>query len=66
MGFPGGSDSKKSACNAEDPGLIPGSRRSPGKGGKRHTPWTEEPGGLHGVAESDMIEQLTHTFTEKV
>ena len=32
MGFPGGSDSKESACNAGDPGLIPGSRRSPGEG----------------------------------
>ena len=24
-GFPGGSDIKESACNAEDPGLTPGS-----------------------------------------
>ena len=30
--FPGGSDGKESACNAGDPGLIPGSGRSPGKG----------------------------------
>ena len=30
--FPGGSDSKKSACNADDPGSIPGSERSPGEG----------------------------------
>ena len=30
--FPGGSDSKASACNAGDLGLIPGSRRSPGEG----------------------------------
>ena len=30
--FPGGSDSKESACNAGDPGSIPGSGRSPGKG----------------------------------
>ena len=28
-GFPGGSDSKESACNAGDLGLIPGSGRSP-------------------------------------
>ena len=28
--FPGGSDGKESARNAEDPGLIPGSGRSPG------------------------------------
>ena len=32
MGFPGGSDGKESACSAVDPGLIPGSGRSPGKG----------------------------------
>ena len=31
MGFPGGSDGKESACNAGNPGLIPGSGRSPGK-----------------------------------
>ena len=32
MGFPGGSDGKASACNAEDPGSIPGSGRSPAEG----------------------------------
>ena len=32
MGCPGGSDSKESALNAGDPGLIPGSGRSPGEG----------------------------------
>ena len=31
-GFPGGSDGKESACNARDPGLIPGLGRSPGTG----------------------------------
>ena len=31
-GFPGGSDSKESACNAGDQGLIPGSGRSPREG----------------------------------
>ena len=31
-GFPGGSDGKASACNAGDPGLIPGSGRSSGEG----------------------------------
>ena len=30
--FPGGSDSKASAYNAEDPGSIPGLGRSPGEG----------------------------------
>ena len=32
MGFPGGSHSKESACNAGDLGLIPGLGRSPGGG----------------------------------
>ena len=31
-GFPGGSDGKASACNAGDPGSIPGLGRSPGEG----------------------------------
>ena len=30
LGFPGGSDSKESGCNAGDMGLIPGLGRSPG------------------------------------
>ena len=32
MDFPGGSDSKASADNAGDPGLVLGSGRSPGEG----------------------------------
>ena len=31
-GFPGGSDGKESACNAGDPGSVPGSGRSPREG----------------------------------
>ena len=31
MGFPGGLDSKESACNARGPGSIPDSGRSPGE-----------------------------------
>ena len=31
-GFPGASNSKESACNVGDPGLIPGYGRSPGEG----------------------------------
>ena len=30
--FSGDSDGKESACNARDPGLIPGSLKAPGKG----------------------------------
>ena len=32
MGFPGGSDSKESACNEGDLGSVPGSGRFPGEG----------------------------------
>ena len=32
MGFPGGSDSKESACNVGDLSSIPGLERSPGGG----------------------------------
>ena len=32
VGLPGGSDGKESTCNAGDPGLTPGSGRSPGEG----------------------------------
>ena len=31
-GFPSGSDSKESACSAQDPSSIPGLGRSPGEG----------------------------------
>ena len=55
IGFPGGSDSKESACNAGDLGLTSGSGRSPG-GEKIAThsrilawriPWIEELGGYN-------------------
>ena len=53
LGFPGGSDRKESACDAGDPGLIPGLGRFLGRGnGTRSSilawriPWTEESGRL--------------------
>ena len=55
-GFPGGSDGKESACNSGDPGLIPRSGRSPGKGNDNplqysclENPMTEEPGRLQSM-----------------
>ena len=54
MGFPGGSVSKESACNAGDLGLIPGLGRSPGGGHATHSsspawsiPMDREPSRLH-------------------
>ena len=61
MGFPGGSDSKESACNEGDMGSIPELGRSPGEGNGNppQYPWLENPmeGGAwqataHGVAKS--------------
>ena len=58
LGFPSGSDGKEFAWNLPgDPGLMPGSGRSPGGGAGNplpysclnrgaRIPWTEEPGGL--------------------
>ena len=36
-GFPGGSDSKESVCNAGDPSSTPGSGRSPGEFANEHS-----------------------------
>ena len=56
LGFPGGSDGKASACNAGDPGSIPGSGRSLEKEMAIHSstlawkiPWTEEPDRLQSM-----------------
>ena len=53
LGFPGGSDSKESACNAGDPGSTPGQENSLEKEMATHSsilawriPWLEETGGL--------------------
>ena len=64
LGFPGGSVSNETACNAGDVGSIPGWGRSPGKGNgyplqysclSRGAWWAT----VHGAAEFDMTKQLT-------
>ena len=66
LGFPGGSDSKESACNAGHLGSIPGLGRSPGGGHGNQlqyscleNPMTEELNRLYsswGYKELDMTE----------
>ena len=61
MGFPGGSDSKASACNPGDPGSVPGLGRSPGEGNgnplqysclENSTDWGTWQATVHGVTKS--------------
>ena len=70
-GFLSGSDGKESACNARDPGLIPGSGRSLKEVMATYSsllawriPWTEEPGGYspRGLKELDTTERLTRVL----
>ena len=60
MGFPGGSDSKESAYNAGDLGLIPGEGKISWRRERLPIPvfW---PGEFHGLyrKESDRTEQLS-------
>ena len=73
LGFPGGPDSKESACNARDPALIPRSGRSCGEGNGNplqysclensmdRGAWSNT---VHGVAgKSDTTERQTDTHT---
>ena len=68
LGFPGGSDGKESACNARDPGWIPGLGKWPGKGNVNplqyswRIPWTEEPGGLLAMGS----QRVGHNTTERL
>ena len=65
--LPDGLNGKESACNAGDPGLIPGWGRSPeeGNGNPTHSsilawkiPWTEE----HGRLQSVGLQRVRHNW----
>ena len=69
--FPGGSDGKEFACNAEDPGSIPGLVGPLEKEMATHSsllawriPWTREPGGLQSIGlQRVRHDRATNTFT---
>ena len=66
LGFLGGSAGKESACNAEDPSLIPGLGRSPGEGKRYPLQYSGLENSMEctvrGVAESNTTEQLHFHF----
>ena len=71
LSFPCGLDSKESACNMGDPGLIPRSGKSLEKDMATHSsvlawkiPWMEEPGGPHTIgAANSQTRQSDCNFT---
>ena len=66
-GFPGGSVGKESACNAADLGQSLNWEDSPGEGNGYPLQYSGMEKSMdcivHGVAESDMTEQLSPHFT---
>ena len=71
QGLPGGPDGKESACSVGDPGLVPGSGRSPGGGNGNRFQYScpENPmdrgawrATVHGgLKKSDTTERLTRS-----
>ena len=67
MGFPGGSVSKESACNAGDWGSIPGSEGPLEKEMTTHSsilarkiPWTENSGGFQSMGSQEKLNHNHH------
>ena len=62
QGFHGSSDSKESGCTVGDPGLIPGSGRSPGGGnGNTLQYWLENP--MHRGVWRAAVHRVTKSWT---
>ena len=64
MGFPGSSNGKESACNAGDPGSVPGLGRTPGEGHGNPLQYSCLRATIHGVAKSRT--QLRHMHQEEL
>ena len=67
MGFLGGSDSKESACNAGDPGSIPGEERIAPHSSilPWNIPWTEETSGLQSMRSQRVGHDWATKYTHK-
>ena len=63
MGFPGGSDGKESACNAGDPGLIPGLERSPGEGKRSPLQYSCLDSSMHTGTRPATVRGVTKSWT---
>ena len=73
MGFPPSSNDKETACSAGDLGSVPGSGRSIGEGNGYPLQYSYLENSMdrgacraivHGVTESDTIEQITLSYTQ--
>ena len=64
MGFLGGSDSKESACNAGDLGLIPGSGRSPGDGNGYPLQYSSLKNSMHRGAKQATVHGVAKSWTQ--
>ena len=63
MGISGGSDSKESACNAGDLGLIPGSGRSPGDGNGYPLWYSSLKNSMHRTAKQATVYGVANSWT---
>ena len=64
QGIPGGSDSKESACNAGDLGLITGLGRSPGEGKGYPLQYSGLENPMKRGAWQATVYQVTESWTE--
>ena len=63
LGFPGGSDGKASACNAGDPGSIPGSGRSPEEGNSNPFRYSSLENSMDGGARQATVHGVAKSWT---
>ena len=63
MGFPDGSDGKESACNAGDPGSIPGSGRSSGNRNSYPLQYSCPENSMDREALRDIVHGVTNSWT---